>query len=263
MKAIKVAEGILLPQFPPDLSGYSLTTHTHSLSSLGAAASNHSHSGYASSSHSHSGYATQTWVTQNFAPKGSGGTTTDPTPPSTGGSNKISLPSGTIGTLSFTRVTSTTTNPVYVGKLYSYTVPSVVSSLRVSWTAVSGNITGSYYSNHDYETEQDFEDGRMVYLLLFSSNAAENTTNLNAYYGQATNQIVQLASFGINPGAYNNMSFAAGSWSFPTDKLAQYAGKNIYVGYGICAWNAIYGVNFQRNLTGSTSNPCQVTFTAS
>lgn len=70
-----MSEAIILPQFVPpkvDLSGYSLVTHTHTLSSLGAAASSHSHSGYASSSHSHSGYATQSWVSENFAPKGSG-----------------------------------------------------------------------------------------------------------------------------------------------------------------------------------------------
>lgn len=65
-----MAEAFILPQFMPptvDLSNYALKSHSHS----GYASSSHSHSGYASSSHSHSGYATQTWVTENFAAKGS------------------------------------------------------------------------------------------------------------------------------------------------------------------------------------------------
>lgn len=70
-----MSEAIILPQFippTPDLSNYALKAHTHSE----YASSSHSHSGYASSSHSHSGYATTSWVTANFAPKGSSGTTT-------------------------------------------------------------------------------------------------------------------------------------------------------------------------------------------
>lgn len=64
-----MSEAIILPQFVPDLSKYALSNHSHS----GYATKTHSHSQYLTSHQSLAGYATQTWVSNNFAPKGSTG----------------------------------------------------------------------------------------------------------------------------------------------------------------------------------------------
>lgn len=62
-----MAESIIIPQFPPDLSGYASRSHSHSDYAL----TSHTHSQYLTSHQSLSGYATQSWVSANFAPKGS------------------------------------------------------------------------------------------------------------------------------------------------------------------------------------------------
>lgn len=141
-----MSEAIILPQFPPDLSGYALTTHTHTPASIGAAASSHSHSGYASSSHSHSGYATTSWVSANFAPKGSGGGTTGGDSGTTGGTGTYTytMPSFTksfsvdVGAPSWGGSQSATKHFTASSK-YSITMPSIISSVSIAYTAF--NIT--------------------------------------------------------------------------------------------------------------------------
>lgn len=173
-----MSEAILLPQFIPpqvDLSGYALANHTHTPASIGAASSSHSHSGYLTSG-SLSGYATQYWVTQNFAPKGSGGSTG-------GGSgsatktfelpvNYTSTPTSSITTLGETSIShsagsctlyfidiimgSTTYSAQMGGTPLAtlYPAKSLSSSERIIWSpgvphnyAKYGNICASYDGN--------------------------------------------------------------------------------------------------------------------
>lgn len=248
-----MSEAIILPQFPPDLSGYSLTTHTHSLLSLGAAAASHSHSGYASSSHSHSGYATQTWVTQNFAPKGSGGGTTG------GDSGTV----GGMGTHTFSwnspsvTLKCTPTINWYSGSPYQYTlayvhlsptkieIPSAVSSLTISWSSIGFQWTNcsntyrwcSYQTDPEYSpTAGDVVLAPIIHLVespVTSQKIISNTTANIASIGGT--QVVMLnhnspnVNYNVCTANPAMASTAASTYTYPAANIATIAGKTMYL----------------------------------
>lgn len=268
-----MSEAIILPQFPPDLSGYALTTHTHSLSSLGAAASSHSHSGYASSSHSHSGYATQTWVTQNFAPKGSGGGDSGTTTPgtSTGNTCTISISPKTYS-ISLTNNTAQQDNRwnSIVFPLTTYKVPSVISGMSISWTGLS-------YSVNQQTKNDSYCLGRIQLLALrqqnitFSVNNRYQTPNLITNGSNNTYCFTDLCSYTLkalnqNPrGVVNTTSqIVAGSQSLTAQHATALANQTVYFALfldltssgGFTAHEMPYSMTFTPNNTMTVTIRC-------
>lgn len=236
-----MSEAIILPQFPPDLSGYALSNHTHS----NYAALSHSHSGYASSSHSHSGYATQTWVTNNFAPKGSGGGTTGGDSGTTGGNSTFSWNSSKTATVYKNGITmindwnpsgqqSWTIHNILASQ--SISIPSTISTFKLSWTSMAMNFTASGCNTwiiHGNDTEGDSvgSDGASVVFALAESPW---TLGMVEYkYGTVLpTNIVGCTSIYPSGGyqAYSGTgTTAANSVSIGSATIAKYAGKTIYL----------------------------------
>lgn len=262
-----MAEGILLPQFiapEPDLSGYSLITHTHTPASIGAAASSHSHSGYASSSHSHSGYATQTWVTQNFAPKGGSGTT-DPTPGTGLGGVGTSTASMAASSIEFPWTPTIGNNygsanlryGAKIGTMLKLSVPSAISAMTISWTAGNWTIAVQKLLGESTDaSKRDAFTGKICLTSLTDASYGSPAVDGSEYseglvFENKYRKLILVDSIwppDPTPNTYSytkNYNTAAGSYTYPASSIASIAGSTMYI-VMVCTMASWYGLNHTR-----------------